>query len=330
LRKLVVLGALAIAVALALVAGAWAAYPPGQTPKTGDRVTIGPNAWHPENQGHTATIMRVDVAATQVEATVDNPAGGAARAIEWFVWSEVTPIGANPTPTPTPGPTATPTPIPTATPTPTPTPNPVGCANGYTSLSFDDGPTGLTRQYVDAFVAKGAKAMFFMQGNHLQERPGDAAYVASKGMLLGDHTFDHPDLATLTNAQVTSQLSRQKTIAQNQTGQVEQVFRPPFGSYKASTYDLGNNLNMSLVSWTHDTKDYEDPPTTQTVNFVLNNAKNQTIFLMHDGHPNTLAAIPRILDGLKAKGLCVGKIIPSNTSIPNEWGDPQFVKVVAF
>jgi len=172
--------------------------------------------------------------------------------------------------------------------------------------------------------------MFFMMGNHMEERPSDAAYVVSKGMVLGDHTYDHQDLASLSNTAATSELSRQKTIAQNQTGQIENVFRPPYGSYTGTTYTLGNNLGLSLVSWTHDTKDYTDPPTSQTVNFVLNNAANQRIFLMHDGHANTLAAIPAILDGLKAKGLCSGKIVPATTSIPNEWGDPQFVRVVAF
>lgn len=172
--------------------------------------------------------------------------------------------------------------------------------------------------------------MFFTMGNHMEERPSDAAYVVSKGMLLGNHTYDHPDLASLSDSAVTSQLSRQKTIAQNQTGQVENVFRPPYGSYTSKTYTLGSSLGLSLVTWTHDTKDYTDPPTSQTVNFVVSNAADQRIFLMHDGHANTLAAIPGILDGLRAKGLCSGKIVPATTSIPNEWGDPQLVRVVAF
>src|SRR3954451_22787516 len=115
---------LAVIVGLAVCASvAYAAYPPGRTPVTGDRVTIGTNAWHPENTGHTGTVMRVDSTAKQVEVKVDNPAGGTRRAIQWFLWSEVTPIG-TPSPTPTPTPTSTPTPTPTATPTTTPTPTP--------------------------------------------------------------------------------------------------------------------------------------------------------------------------------------------------------------
>jgi endo-1,4-beta-xylanase len=198
------------------------------------------------------------------------------------------------------------------------------------SLSFDDGPTLRTREYADAFAARGAKTMFFFMGNHMGERPSDAAYVASKGDIIGNHTYDHPDLTTLTDTQVNSQLSRTQTAASSTAGQTPNVFRPPYGSYNSRTYTLGSQLGLNLVSWTHDTKDYNSPPTATTVNFVLSNAADQRIFLMHDGFQNTLNAIPAILDGLKAKGLCSGKIVPSFTSIPNEWGDPQYVRVVAF
>src|SRR3954471_24445709 len=106
------------------VSSAYGAYPAGQTPKTGDRITIGANAWHPENTGHTGTVMRVDTTAKQVEVKVDNPAGGARRAVQWYLWSEVTPIGATPTPTPSPTPSPSPTPTPSPSPTPTPSPSP--------------------------------------------------------------------------------------------------------------------------------------------------------------------------------------------------------------
>jgi peptidoglycan/xylan/chitin deacetylase (PgdA/CDA1 family) len=125
-------------------------------------------------------------------------------------------------------------------------------------------------------------------------------------------------------------MKQQKDLALSTTGQTEQTIRAPYGSYTATTYTLARNLGMELVTWTDDTKDYTDPSVSTTVNFVLNRAANQKIFLMHDGHANTLAAIPQILDGLKARNLCPGKIVPASTSIPNEWGDPQFVRVVPF
>jgi len=176
--------------------------------------------------------------------------------------------------------------------------------------------------------------MFFFVGNTgangLQPRPADAQYAASKGMLLGNHTWDHTDLTTLSSAGQTDEMKRQKDLALSTTGQTEQVMRPPYGDYTSTTYTLARNLGMELVTWTDDTKDYTDPAVSTTVNFVLSRASNQDIFLMHDGHANTLAAIPQILDGLKSRNLCVGKIIPATTSIPNEWGDPQFVRVVPF
>jgi peptidoglycan/xylan/chitin deacetylase (PgdA/CDA1 family) len=206
------------------------------------------------------------------------------------------------------------------------------------SLSFDDGPTPLTRQYVDAFTAKGSQAMFFFVGVSpntgwgMQARPSDAQYAASKGMVLGDHTWDHKDLATLTNTAQQDEIRRQKDLAQSLTSQTETVIRAPYGSYTGQTYTNARAVGMELMTWTDDTKDWQDPAVSTTVNFVLNRAANQKIFLMHDGHANTLSAIPQILDGLKARNLCVGKIVPTDGSsqIPNEWGDPQFVRVVPF
>ena len=66
------------------------------------------------------------------------------------------------------------------------------------------------------------------------------------------------------------------------------------------------------------------------VSTVLRRAADQRIILLHDGYANTLHAIPQILDGLRARNLCPGKVVPAATSIPNQWGDAQYVRVVAF
>jgi peptidoglycan/xylan/chitin deacetylase (PgdA/CDA1 family) len=302
----------AVAVALALVLCALGAFVAGaarSSPvRVGDEVTIVTSAWHPETIGHTGTITKTDPTSHEAEVKVDKAAGGSRRQLQWYLWTDLEKQGR-------------------LTPTPTPAP---ACANGYVSLSYDDGPTAMTRQYVDAFTARGDKAMFFFIGDNVQARPSDAQYASSNGMVIGNHTWDHPDLATLPRAAQTDELKRQKDIVQSTTGQAENVFRPPYGAYTGTTYTLARNLGMDLVSWTDDTKDYTDPSTAATVNFVLSRAADQKIFLMHDGHANTLAAIPQILDGLTAKGLCSGKIVPSATPMPNAWGDPQYVRVVPF
>jgi len=303
-----------VAVALALGAlgalGAVIAGASGHSPiLVGDNVKIIASGWHPENIGRTGIITKTDATSQEAEVKVEKPAGGIRRQLQWYLWTDLEKQAGTPTPMPSPT---------------------HACAKGYVALSYDDGPTAMTRYYVDAFTARDEKAMFFFVGDHVQARPSDAQYASSNGMVIGNHTWDHPDMATLSSAAQSDQLKRGKDIVHSTTGQVEDVFRPPYGSYTATTYTLARNLGMALVSWTDDTKDYTDPSTAATVNFVLSRAADQKIFLMHDGHANTLAAIPRILDGLKAIGLCSGKIVPSTTPIPDEWGDPQYVRVVPF
>jgi hypothetical protein len=57
------------------------------------------------------------------------------------------------------------------------------------------------------------------------------------------------------------------------------------------------------------------------------------VVLMHDGHTNTLGAIPGILSGLKSMGLCPGMIVPDPTNADNQFdynGLPMNWKVVAW
>jgi len=84
------------------------------------------------------------------------------------------------------------------------TPQSWDCSNGYVALTFDDGPTGLTQQYLDTLKSGAAHATFFDIGSNMTTKSGQPLVRATVayGNALGDHTMTHPDLTTLTDSQV--------------------------------------------------------------------------------------------------------------------------------
>jgi peptidoglycan/xylan/chitin deacetylase (PgdA/CDA1 family) len=206
---------------------------------------------------------------------------------------------------------------------------PSSCPAGYAALTIDDGPTTMTRQFVDTLVGLGAKATFFDIGKNMVARPTDAQYTATKGMAVGNHTMTHPDLLTWDDNGVYWEIHDQLSVAQS-LGITETLFRVPFGSGDGRTWDYAFDAGMMETSWTIDTKDWDGMTTAQIV-ASASAAKNQDIVLMHDGYATTLAAIPQILANWKAKGLCAGKLQQPewDNPIASLFGFPIYEKVVA-
>jgi len=213
-----------------------------------------------------------------------------------------------------------------------PPPQPGGwsgsCANGYVALTYDDGPSSLTTQYVDRLVAHGAKATFFLVGNQQSAFPNGASYEVSHGMFLADHTMSHPHLPQLSTSQWQFEIRQQKTITANIFG--EYLFRPPYGESNGPIWDYSESLGMRETKWSLDPEDWADPGA-QTVVNRLAGMHNRDIILMHDGHQGTLDAMPGVFQTMKNKALCPGKIIQSfDNPINTPWGEPMFVDVVPF
>src|SRR5262249_4188134 len=72
------------------------------------------------------------------------------------------------------------------------------CANGYVAITFDDGPTTLTPDYVQALHDAGwVRATFFLEGSHALDYPSYVDLLAQNGHWIGNHTYSHPFLDTL-------------------------------------------------------------------------------------------------------------------------------------
>jgi peptidoglycan/xylan/chitin deacetylase (PgdA/CDA1 family) len=217
---------------------------------------------------------------------------------------------------------------------------PPACPNGYVGITFDDGPTSMSQQYVNALNAGGAHATFFNIGNQMQSYPNASAMELANGNIIGDHTMDHASYTgqsdpsgPLTDAQETAEVQGQAQIAKSQTGYTETLVRPPYGDMNQQGFNLLTGLGFTDTMWTGDTNDWQNPTTSTIVSRFLGFARDQAVILQHDGYTNTFNAIPQELAGLKSMGLCSGKIVPDPTNSNNQYdynGLPMNWKVVAW
>ena len=203
-------------------------------------------------------------------------------------------------------------------PTKPPPPPPPPCPGCKVYLTFDDGPSVYTPQILSELEAKGAPATFFVLGERAVQFPSSVQRASADGHGIGDHTWDHPDLTTLPPDQIRQQLESTAVEIATLTGARPTLWRPPFGSFNALVTSIASSLGLSMRLWDIDPADFTMPGTDAIVSRVVDNVRDGAIVLLHDGSPDgsgdrsqTVAALPTIIDTLRARGFEFGTLSTS-------------------
>ena len=168
------------------------------------------------------------------------------------------------------------------------------------ALTFDDGPhPKVTPQILKSLKKYDAKATFFVVGNEVKKNPKVLKAVADAGHEIGNHTYNHAKLTTLSVKKVKLQIDSTDAAIKAVIGQNATVFRPPYGAYNKT---VTNQLKVPSVLWTIDTLDWKHHNPKKTLAAVQKNAKNGSIVLMHDIHQTTADALEPILAALQKQG----------------------------
>ena len=202
---------------------------------------------------------------------------------------------------------------PTTPPTTTPTTQPPAgaCRNGYVGLTYDDGPNpSTTTALLNALRSNGLRATMFNTGQNAAANPGLVAAQVAAGMWVGNHSYTHPHMLTLSAADMSSELSRTQTAIRNGGGGTPTIFRPPYGETNATLQSAASALGLRTVTWDVDSQDWNGASTAQIVQ-AASTLTNGQLILMHDNYQTTIAAIPQIAAGLASRGLCAGMISAS-------------------
>ncbi len=182
-----------------------------------------------------------------------------------------------------------------------------GAAQGHdVALTFDDGPGPYTPAVLDVLEREHVPATFFVVGQEVPDFRAAAEREVRAGFVIGDHTENHPMLAHLSAHDQHEQLFEQAARVELLGGRKPHLFRPPYGSFNATTFRLLRQMKLLMVLWSVDTDDYEQPGVEVIVHRALEGAVPGAIILMHDAGGNraqTIAALPTIIHDIRARGL---------------------------
>jgi cellulose synthase/poly-beta-1,6-N-acetylglucosamine synthase-like glycosyltransferase/peptidoglycan/xylan/chitin deacetylase (PgdA/CDA1 family)/spore germination protein YaaH len=197
----------------------------------------------------------------------------------------------------------------------------MGASDHKVALTFDDGPDPKwTPKILDVLKQKGVPAAFFVIGDAANQDAEIVKREFTQGDEIGNHTFTHPEFDTISKTQLQLELNLTELLLESSLGVKTTLFRPPYGidhqpetASEVQMLPIPQSMGYVIVGARIDPHDWGEaggqaPPPVQTiVQRVLEDteANKGNIILMHDGggdRSHTVAALPQIIDGLRAKG----------------------------
>ncbi|SNX55117.1 polysaccharide deacetylase family protein [Thermoanaerobacterium sp. RBIITD] len=176
-------------------------------------------------------------------------------------------------------------------------------AGKIVALTFDDGPSKeFTKKYVDILKNLNVKATFFVVGRMAEKNPDLLKYIVDNGEEIGLHSYSHSYMPKMTPQQMVDELYKTQAIVVNATGIKPNLFRPPYGAFNNTLLKISNALGLHVVLWSVDPDDWKRPGTLNIVNRIVSKAGPGSVILMHEGKPETFAALPQIIEKLKSEG----------------------------
>lgn len=169
------------------------------------------------------------------------------------------------------------------------------------AITFDDGPSpSHTGRLLDGLKERGVKVTFFCQGSAADANMSLLERAYADGHEIGSHTWNHPELTTISDDAVRSQLSRTEAVFDKVCGsKAEYLVRPPYGSTNEHTRSLIPN---PLILWSVDTRDWELLNTYSVRDMILQEAYDGAIILLHDIHGTSVDGALLAIDKLLQQG----------------------------
>jgi peptidoglycan/xylan/chitin deacetylase (PgdA/CDA1 family) len=175
----------------------------------------------------------------------------------------------------------------------------------HVALTFHGaGDPRLAQGILAAAKAGGAHITVLAVGTWLQSYPAMGHAILDAGHELGNHTWHHRPMRQMSESSVYAEIvGGQKVVAAYTTALT--WFRPSGTPHStpAILAAAGRARYRTSLAFDVDPRDYADPGTSLVVSRTLAAVRGGSIVSLHLGHAGTVAALPKILDGLASRGL---------------------------
>jgi peptidoglycan-N-acetylglucosamine deacetylase len=199
-------------------------------------------------------------------------------------------------------------------------------------LTFDDGPLPRnSNQVLDILASQCVKATFFTIGRMAQSSPEGVRKLRDAGHTIGTHSQDHP----LGMNRMSIERARQEIddgIASVKSALGDDAALAPF--FRIPGLSRADGVEEYLASqgiqtWSADfpADDWRHISSSRVYDLAIKRLedKGRGILLLHDIQARTVAALPRILHELKARGYRIVHVVPATSELaatptePHQW-----------
>jgi peptidoglycan/xylan/chitin deacetylase (PgdA/CDA1 family) len=197
-------------------------------------------------------------------------------------------------------------------------------------LTFDDGPLPPhSNQVLDILASQCVKATFFIIGRMARSFPEGVRRVRDAGHSIGTHSQNHP----LSMNRMPIERARQEiddgiaatAAALGDGGGLAPFFRIP-GLLRAEAVE-DYLASQGIQTWSADfpADDWRHISSARVYDLAMKRieAKGKGILLLHDIQARTVAALPRILHDLKARGYRIVHVVPATPELPKTPTEPR-------
>jgi peptidoglycan-N-acetylglucosamine deacetylase len=197
-------------------------------------------------------------------------------------------------------------------------------------LTFDDGPLPRnSNQVLQILADQCIKATFFIIGQQALANPeGVRKYIAA-GHSIGSHSQRHP----LTFSKMSAEQAKQEidagiasvTAALSDPAQLAPFFRIPGLLRAEPVEDYVASQGIQLWSADFLADDWRHISASRVYDLAIKRveARGKGILLLHDIQARTVAALPRILHELKARGYHIVHVVPATPERPATPTEPE-------
>lgn len=176
--------------------------------------------------------------------------------------------------------------------------------NKVIALTLDDGPNEkYTEKFLEILQREHIKGTFFLMGQHVERYPELALKIKKAGHEIGNHSHTHHRYDKMSKDEIKADLAKSQRAFYDVFHEFPLYFRPPYGALCPSDYDIFERYFFKVVAWNLDCFDWKKNfSANQIAQRVIDRAQPGSIVLMHDSNDKTLAALPKMIAGLRAKG----------------------------
>ncbi|MCR5557244.1 MAG: polysaccharide deacetylase family protein [Butyrivibrio sp.] len=185
-------------------------------------------------------------------------------------------------------------------------------------LTIDDVPSNNTKAIVDYLNEKDITVVMFAVGEWLEKKPENAIYALQHGMILGNHSYTHPQFSSLTLEESKQEIEKCEEQLERiyQMAGVERKYRPfrfPYGDkggqnkdalqefLKEKGFDKLDDSQIPYAWWKESGLD-KDIDTLWTFDFAEYNIRRGNDFTAEDvfkriNDPNPVSGAAILADG---------------------------------